>query len=351
MDIRVEGISKEFGSTPALHGIDLDIQSSELVALLGPSGSGKTTLLRVIAGLEQPTSGTVFFGSVDASQLNVGQRNAGFVFQNYALFRHMNVFDNVAFGLHVRRKNRPSRTDIKTRVMDLLELVQLQGLEKRFAHQLSGGQRQRVALARALAIEPRVLLLDEPFGALDTKVRKELRAWMRSLQARTGYTTLFVTHDQEEALELADRVVVLNKGFIEQQGTPDDIYDQPSSSFVHSFIGEANDIPVQIRDGRVFYKNQMLINAQMKNEKARLFVRPQHIVVSQEDEGLCAAKIQHIQRHGPIRRAVMSLDHETTLEADIPQDMQLAKGQMVGIQFKTCRLYTATGALIAGCGS
>lgn len=234
MEVRVQNIRKEFGRFPALEDVSLDIRSGELIALLGPSGSGKTTLLRLVAGLESPTEGTIFFGDEDASKKTVQERNIGFVFQHYALFRHMTVLDNVAFGLKVRpAKLRPAAADIRRRALDLLELVQLSGLEKRYPAQLSGGQRQRVALARAMAVEPNVLLLDEPFGALDAQVRKELRRWLREIHDRTGHTTIFVTHDQEEALELADRVVVMSKGAIEQVGTPDGsmtIRSRPSST-------------------------------------------------------------------------------------------------------------------------
>src|SRR3546814_646380 len=224
MDVRIVGVRKEFDRFPALHDVSLDIRSGELVALLGPSGSGKTTLLRLIAGLEYPTEGAVYFGDDEASSKSVQERNVGFVFQSYALFRHMSVMENIAFGLRVRpRASRPSKRAIRNRVLELLELVQLPGLEHRFPAQLSGGQRQRVALARALAIEPRILLLDEPFGALDAKVRKDLRRWLRQLHNQTGYTTIFVTHDQEEALELADRVVVMNRGHIEQVDTTEEI--------------------------------------------------------------------------------------------------------------------------------
>ena len=237
MNVTVENLVKDFGRTPALHGVSLEIAGGELIALLGPSGSGKTTLLRLIAGLDFPTSGRVMFGNEDASNKSVQDRNVGFVFQSYALFRHMTVFENIAFGLRVRPSaTRPSEASIRERVMTLLDLVQLPGLDKRFPGQLSGGQRQRVA--RALAIEPRVLLLDEPFGALDAKVRKDLRRWLREIHDRTGHTTVFVTHDQEEALELADRVVVMSQGKIEQVGSADDIYDRPASPFVFDFIGE-----------------------------------------------------------------------------------------------------------------
>ncbi|MGN6101857.1 MAG: sulfate/molybdate ABC transporter ATP-binding protein, partial [Devosia sp.] len=245
MDIRVQNIRKEFSQYPALHDVSLDIVSGELIALLGPSGSGKTTLLRLIAGLETPTEGTVFFGEEDASHRSVQERNVGFVFQSYALFRHMTVLENVSFGRRVRsRAQRPPRAEIRRRALELIDLVQLSGLEKRFPNQLSGGQRQRVALARALAIEPRVLLLDEPFGALDARVRKELRRWLREIHDRTGHTTVFVTHDQEEALELADRLVVMSQGKIEQVGSPDAVYDTPDNPFVFGFIGESSALPV-----------------------------------------------------------------------------------------------------------
>ncbi len=238
---------------PALDGVSLTVGSGELVALLGPSGGGKTTLLRIIAGLDIPTSGKVFFGDEDASQKTVQERRVGFVFQSYALFKHLTVEENIAFGLDVRdRASRPPKEEIRRRALELLDLVQLSGLAGRRPAQLSGGQRQRVALARALAVEPRVLLLDEPFGALDAKVRRELRSWLRELHAQTGHTTIFVTHDQDEALELADRVAVLNGGRIEQIGTPDEIYDHPATAFVNSFIGEAGALHAHLRDGQVY---------------------------------------------------------------------------------------------------
>jgi len=228
MSIQVKNIHKQFGSFVALDNISLDFPSGELVALLGPSGCGKTTLLRIIAGLESADSGQVWLDGEDASAAHVRERQVGFVFQHYALFRHMTVFDNVAFGLRMKpRKQRPSETVIKKKVHDLLNLVQLDWLADRYPSQLSGGQRQRIALARALAVEPRVLLLDEPFGALDAKVRKELRRWLRQLHDELHITSIFVTHDQEEALEVADRVVLMNRGHVEQIGSPDAVYDQP----------------------------------------------------------------------------------------------------------------------------
>jgi len=248
--ISINHVTKEFGRFAALDDVSLEIGSGQLVALLGPSGSGKTTLLRSIAGLEQPSAGEILFDGEDVSSLSVGERRIGFAFQSYALFRHMTVLNNVSFGLKVRpRRTRPPRAEIRKRATELLELVQLGGLENRFPSQLSGGQRQRVALARALAIEPRVLLLDEPFGALDAKVRKELRRWLRQLHDQLGLTTVFVTHDQEEALELADQVVVMSQGKIEQVGTPVEVYEDPSTAFVSEFLGAVNTFPCTLDDG------------------------------------------------------------------------------------------------------
>ena len=241
MGIQVRGLQKAFGKTVVCDNLDLDIASGELVALLGPSGCGKTTLLRIIAGLEVPDAGNVSFHGEDATFADVRDRNVGFVFQHYALFNHMSVFENVAFGLRVKpRKERPAAADIQRKVTELLKLVQLDWVAERFPHQLSGGQRQRIALARALAVEPKVLLLDEPFGALDAKVRKDLRRWLRRLHDEVHLTSVFVTHDQEEAMEVADRVVVMNQGRIEQVGTPDEVYDHPASPFVLQFVGDVN---------------------------------------------------------------------------------------------------------------
>ena len=249
MTIEVRNLNKRFGNTVVCDNLSLDIPDGELVALLGPSGSGKTTLLRIIAGLEVPDSGSVHFHGQDATRTDVRDRNVGFVFQHYALFGHMTIFENVAFGLRVRPRTAKPGSDVRTRpveaeimrkVMELLKLVQLDWIADRYPHQLSGGQRQRIALARALAVEPKVLLLDEPFGALDAKVRKELRRWLRRLHDEVHVTSVFVTHDQEEAMEVADRVVVMNHGRIEQQGTPDEVYDHPATPFVLQFLGDVN---------------------------------------------------------------------------------------------------------------
>lgn len=240
MSLNIDNVAKVFGRFPALGGVSLQAPEGEFLALLGPSGSGKTTLLRILAGLERPDAGAVTFEGDDFLRLTARERRVGMVFQHYALFRHMTVAQNIAFGLKVRpRAQRPKKVDIEARVKDLLRLVQLEGLEKRYPAQLSGGQRQRVALARALAIEPRVLLLDEPFGALDAKVRRELRKWLRHVHDETGVTTVFVTHDQEEALDLADRVAILKDGQLVQVGAPQEVYDAPASPFVFDFLGEA----------------------------------------------------------------------------------------------------------------
>jgi sulfate transport system ATP-binding protein len=241
MSIEIRNLNKRFGATVVCDNLNLDIPAGELVALLGPSGSGKTTLLRIIAGLEVPDSGHVLFHGEDATHTTVRERNVGFVFQHYALFNHMTIFENVAFGLRVRPKDkRPAEREIKAKVTELLKLVQLDWVADRYPHQLSGGQRQRIALARALAVEPKVLLLDEPFGALDAKVRKELRRWLRRLHDEMHVTSVFVTHDQDEAMEVADRIVVMNHGAIEQQGSPDEVYDHPASPFVLQFLGDVN---------------------------------------------------------------------------------------------------------------
>ncbi len=325
VDVTIDGIQKTFGETPALHGVSLGIAGGELIALLGPSGSGKTTLLRILAGLEQPTGGRVLFDEDDASAKSVRERHVGFVFQHYALFRHMSVFDNIAFGLSVRPKAiRPAKAVIRERVMELLDLVQLSGLEKRYPSQLSGGQRQRVALARALAIEPRILLLDEPFGALDAKVRKELRRWLRELHEQTGHTTVFVTHDQEEALELADRVVVMSQGRIEQVGSADDVLDRPASPFVFSFIGESSSLPVTIRGEEVLFDGRSVgikANGQQDGPGV-LFFRPNHAII--DDAGALSGIVTASRRHGIHRRIEIDiaghrieLDTAPQVEAEI----------------------------------
>src|SRR6059058_1490471 len=250
MSIEIRNVSKKFGEFHALRDVSLDVRSGELIALLGPSGCGKTTLLRIIAGLETADAGSILFSGEDTTEVHVRERQVGFVFQHYALFRHMNVFENVAFGLRVKpRKERPSEDQIREKVKRLLELVQLDWIADRYPPQLSGGQRQRIALARALAVEPRVLLLDEPFGALDAKVRKELRRWLRQLHDELHVTSIFVTHDQEEALEVADQVVLMNKGRVEQLGAPSAVYNYPASPFVYGFLGNVNLFHGRVHEG------------------------------------------------------------------------------------------------------
>src|SRR5688500_15795399 len=290
MSIEVTHISKTFGSFQALKDVSLTIGTGELIALLGPSGSGKTTLLRIIAGLETPDegSGSVLFHHEDMTHRDVGARRVGFVFQHYALFRHMTVFENVAFGLRVRPwRHRPRRSEIKRRVHELLELVQLGGLARRYPSQLSGGQRQRVALARALAVEPRVLLLDEPFGALDAKVRRELRRWLRRLHEEMKITTVFVTHDQEEALELADRIAITNQGRIEQIGTPEEVYEHPVTPFVYNFLGNVNLFHGRVQDGRLKVGELAVGDADAASPDAQrgvAYVRPHDVEVARDAE-------------------------------------------------------------------
>ncbi|KRB51321.1 sulfate ABC transporter ATP-binding protein [Rhizobium sp. Root708] len=322
MEVRVQNIRKEFERFPALHDVSLDIRSGELIALLGPSGSGKTTLLRLIAGLESPTEGQVFFGNEDASRKTVQERNIGFVFQHYALFRHMTVLDNVSFGLKVRNGvRRPSKAEIRRRALELLELVQLSGLEKRYPTQLSGGQRQRVALARAMAVEPNVLLLDEPFGALDAQVRKDLRKWLREIHDRTGHTTVFVTHDQDEAMELADRVVVMSQGAIEQVGTPDDVYDNPNSPFVFGFVGQSNCLQIRIADGDIWFEDRPL-GLKVEGEpdgEAQLYFRPHDIELRDGCGGCIAGLMTSSRRVAGTRHIELNIgkDHPP-IELELP---------------------------------
>jgi sulfate/thiosulfate transport system ATP-binding protein len=345
MQVTVENVVRTFGVTPALHGVSLDIHPGELVALLGPSGSGKTTLLRILAGLDFPTSGRVLFDQDDALTLTVQQRNVGLVFQNYALFRHMTVAENIGFGLRVRpRSRRPSRKETRRRALELLDLVQLSGLEKRYPSQLSGGQRQRVAFARALAIEPRLLLLDEPFGALDAKVRRDLRRWLREIHDKTGHTTVFVTHDQEEALELADRVVVMSQGKIEQIGTPDEIYDEPNSPFVFSFIGESSALPVRIERDKVWFEDHLLDlkPGNLGEGPAQLFFRPDDVDTSAESAGAIPGTVSALRRHAGWRRAdVDAGDCRARIEIELPANKDLKIGAEIGVRPRRYRLYPA----------
>ena len=323
MSIKVKEVVKQFDGFTALAGVSLQINSGELVALLGPSGSGKTTLLRIIAGLDYPTGGKIKMDGIDASTTHVGARNVGFVFQHYALFRHMTVFENVAFGLRVKpRRMRPAEGEIRERVMRLLKLVQLEGFAQRYPSQLSGGQRQRVALARALSAQPHLLLLDEPFGALDAKVRKELRRWLRRLHDEMHVTSVFVTHDQEEAMEVADRIVVMNEGRIEQQGTPDEVYDHPASPFVLQFLGDVNLFHGRLghgpggKDGEVSY------------------VRPHELeIVDAAEEGAVAAVLSQALTVGPTTRLELRrADEAGYVDVEMPRAEYLALRERLGLR-------------------
>lgn len=332
MGIIVENVSKHYGSFHAVDQIELTIKSGSLVALLGPSGSGKSTLLRLIAGLETPDSGRIFITGKDATNTSVQDRNIGFVFQHYALFKHMTVRQNIAFALDIRKV---SKLKVKGRVEELLELVQLKGLGDRYPSQLSGGQRQRVALARALAVEPQVLLLDEPFGALDAKVRKDLRAWLRRLHDEVHVTTVFVTHDQEEAMEVADEIVVMNKGKIEQIGTPAKIYDHPATPFVMSFIGPVNILP---STSRIFEGNGF------ESTQPEIFLRPHDIVVQKEANGsTVAARVGRLIHLGWEIQAELVLDDGQVLTAHLSRErfdeLRLEPQQRVFVKPKDARSF------------
>ncbi|MEH1894470.1 MAG: sulfate ABC transporter ATP-binding protein [Nostoc sp.] len=309
MGILVENISKQFGSFKAVDRIDLEIKSGSLVTLLGPSGSGKSTLLRLIAGLETPDSGRILLAGKDSTYQSVQERNIGFVFQSYALFKHLTVWQNIAFGLEIRKA---AKKKIQGRVEQLIELVQLSGLGSRYPSQLSGGQRQRVALARALAVEPKVLLLDEPFGALDAKVRQELRVWLRRLHDEVHITTVLVTHDQEEAMEISDEVVIINRGCVEQVGTPADIYDNPATAFVMSFIGPVN---VLSNTSSIFQSNDL--NALYP----QVFLRPQDVLIQKHPGGGAAsAKVTHLINLGWETQVELTLDDGTVVTAYLRRD-------------------------------
>lgn len=334
MSIEVQNITKRFGAFTALRDISIRIPDGELVALLGPSGSGKTTLLRIIAGLEAADKGSVLFDGDDASSLSARDRGVGFVFQHYALFRHMTVFENIAFGLRVRPgKLRPSGPEIRHKVEQLLALVHLEGLASRFPSQLSGGQCQRVALARALAVEPRVLLLDEPFGALDAKVRLELRRWLRQLHDELRITGIFVTHDQEEALEVADRVVILNEGQVEQMDTPEEVYDHPATPFTYSFLGSVNLFRGRVHQGRLRIGDIELWSpehADTQHSPAVGYVRPHDMEIERHRNGVptIEATVQHIYTIGPVVR----------LELRRPDSDDLIKAQISRERFRELAL-------------
>jgi sulfate transport system ATP-binding protein len=330
MSIAVRNVTKRFGRFTALDDVSLEIPHGRLVALLGPSGSGKTTLLRIIAGLENADSGEVQFDGRDISDRTARERRVGFVFQHYALFRHMTVFENVAFGLRVRpRGSRPSPDEIRARVGQLLDLIQLRNQAGRYPSQLSGGQRQRVALARALAVEPSVLLLDEPFGALDAKVRHELRRWLRELHDEVGVTSVFVTHDQDEALEVADQVAVMNGGKIEQVGTPDEVYHHPASSFVYNFLGNVNLFHGRVDNGATQIHQEATGHL--------VFVRPHELEIARRPSGpnSLRAKIKHINAAGPVVKVEAVTDWGAAAHVELRQerftDLALRKGEEIFI--------------------
>jgi len=355
MSISIRNISKHFGTFAALDNVSLEVGSGELIALLGPSGSGKTTLLRIIAGLEfadPAPQGTILFGGDNVARQQVGERRIGFVFQHYALFRHMTVLDNVAFGLRVKpRSERPSREAIKERAHELLKLVQLDGLSGRYPSQLSGGQRQRVALARALAVEPKVLLLDEPFGALDAKVRKELRAWLRRLHDELHITSVFVTHDQDEALEVADRIVVMNQGRIEQDGTPEEVFHHPKSEFVMRFLGETNDFHGRVDGGTVRFSSleaALPENRQQIPGDARVFVRPHDLTIDSKKGALPSleATVVRVQAAGATVRVELQTADGQRLSAELSPEryasMQLETGGTVYVRPRHIRVFSGS---------
>lgn len=350
MSIQIQNISKSFGTFNALENINIDIQTGELVALLGPSGSGKTSLLRIIAGLEAANQGAILFGNEDMTHIHTKERKVGFVFQHYALFRHMTVFDNIAYGLKVRpRKIRPSKQEIKNKVNELLKLVKLEAYADRYPSNLSGGQRQRVALARALAVEPKVLLLDEPFGALDAKVRKDLRRWLRKLHDDYQITSIFVTHDQEEALDVADRIVVMNEGKIEQIGTPEEVYENPNSPFVYHFLGNVNLFKGRLHNGKLLHGNFEVDAppefAETMNTEAVGYVRPYDISIEREVSlDSVAAKISYIHLVGAVvQLELIRKDTGEFLEAEITKEhyrsLNLKTGEEVYVKPKQLKVF------------
>lgn len=348
MSIEAIGISKQFGQFAALRNVDLHVPTGDLVALLGPSGSGKTTLLRILAGLEFADSGLVRFDGDDITGRSARDRRVGFVFQHYALFRHMTVFENIAFGLKVRPRNlRPTKEQVRARVQELLKLIQLENLAQRYPAQLSGGQRQRVALARALAVEPSVLLLDEPFGALDAKVRLELRRWLRQLHDEVHITSVFVTHDQEEALEVADRVVVMNEGRIEQVGPPEDVYNHPASPFVYKFLGNVNLFHARIHDGRTHINKTAAHSAAANAGRPDtiVYVRPHFLEIQRHPNGGShfRATIKRINSAGPLVKVEAVTEWGDPVHVELSQekfrDLQLTREDAVFIIPKEMKVF------------
>ena len=339
MKIRLDTVVKTFETFRAVHGVSLDIESGELVALLGPSGSGKTTILRMVAGLEYADGGAIHFGDENATDIPVRDRGVGFVFQHYALFPHMTVGENIAFGMKVS-KIRRSPQAIEARVRELLDLVQLGGLKDRFPGQISGGQRQRVALARALAVDPRVLLLDEPFGALDANVRRDLRRWLRKIHDELGITTIFVTHDQEEALDLADRVVILDRGRIVQQGTPEEVCRNPADAFVMNFLGDANRLDARIRGGKAYVQDAAFDADGLADGEGQILFRPADVSWRADGEGIAAKIVRVIDR--PDSRRVLALtEGGQPVEFDTAPEFSHRKGENGFIAIRRPRVYAA----------
>jgi sulfate transport system ATP-binding protein len=337
--IRLDNVVKEFETFRAVHGVSLDIDSGELVALLGPSGSGKTTILRMVAGLEYADAGAIYFGDENATDIPVRERGVGFVFQHYALFPHMTVGENIAFGMKVSKIKRSPQA-IAARVKELLDLVQLSGLKDRFPGQISGGQRQRVALARALAVDPRVLLLDEPFGALDANVRRDLRRWLRKIHDELGITTLFVTHDQEEALDLADRVVILNKGKIVQEGTPEAVCRSPAEAFVMNFLGDANRLNADIRGGKAYVDGMAFEADGIADGSGQILFRPADVTWREDGQGIAASIVRVIDR--PDSRRVLAMTRSgQAVEFDTAPEFPHRRGDAGFLDIRRPRVYAA----------
>jgi sulfate/thiosulfate transport system ATP-binding protein len=353
MNITVQHLSKTFGDFVALADVSLTIGTGELVALLGPSGSGKTTLLRIIAGLEVPDHGSVAFAGEDVTCRDARDRGVGFVFQHYALFRQMTVFENVAFGLRVKpRRQRPPESQLQAKVKELLTLVRLESLATRYPSQLSGGQCQRVALARALAVEPKILLLDEPFGALDAKVRQELRRWLRQLHEEIGITSVFVTHDQEEALELADRIVVMQAGKVEQIGTPEEIYEHPATPFVYQFLGHVNIFHGRVENGKM-YLGELTMDINEGQEAAAgsavAYARPHRLAVAPRPNGQpqFRAIVNHIHAAGPFVKVDLATETGRAIRVEMPQeqyrDLHIQPGAEVFVRVQELTVFPTSG--------
>jgi sulfate transport system ATP-binding protein len=345
MGIRIAGVTKQFGNFKALDDVSLDVKQGSLLALLGPSGSGKTTLLRIIAGLEGADAGSVYYDEQDVTSRSARDRNVGFVFQHYALFRHMNVFENVAFGLRVRKT---PKAEINRRVEELIGLVRLSGMERRLPSQLSGGQRQRVALARALAIRPQVLLLDEPFGALDAKVRQELRQWLRRLHDEIGMTTVFVTHDQEEAFEVSDEVVVMNKGRIEQLGTPRDVFEHPANPFVMDFLGHVNVFSGRVQNGKAHWGGVEVAYPAYPHDESReaaVYVRPHELDIERfERDGALRIEVKRVNPTGAVAKVYgVSVDFGSAVHVELPAEryaeLELQEGEFVYVAPRRVRVF------------